>query len=95
MNRRQVLSGVGFLAAAAITVEQGRSQSSAGIAMPSVAPPACAAVPPPSLPARLRAQDLFISNSRINPPGYMASTFPATLYWRKPAATAASPRPPS
>ncbi|MGD0868754.1 MAG: Csp1 family four helix bundle copper storage protein [Bryobacteraceae bacterium] len=30
MNRRQVLSGVGFLAAAATTVEQGRSQSSAG-----------------------------------------------------------------
>ena len=32
MNRRQVLSGVGFLAAAATTAEQGRSQSSAGVA---------------------------------------------------------------
>ena len=32
MNRRQVLSGVGFLAAAATTVEQGRSQGSAGVA---------------------------------------------------------------
>jgi Cys-rich four helix bundle protein (predicted Tat secretion target) len=31
MNRRQVLCGVGFLAAAAATVEQGRSQSSAGV----------------------------------------------------------------
>jgi Cys-rich four helix bundle protein (predicted Tat secretion target) len=31
MNRRQVLSGVGFLAAAATTVEQARSQSSAGV----------------------------------------------------------------
>ena len=31
MNRRDVLSGVGFLAAAAATVEQGRSQSSAGV----------------------------------------------------------------
>ena len=32
MNRRQVLSGVGFLAVAATTVEKGRSQSSAGVA---------------------------------------------------------------
>jgi Cys-rich four helix bundle protein (predicted Tat secretion target) len=32
MTRRQVLSGVGFLAAAATTVEQGQSQSSAGVA---------------------------------------------------------------
>jgi len=32
MNRRQVLSGVGLLAAAATTVEQARSQSSAGVA---------------------------------------------------------------
>jgi Cys-rich four helix bundle protein (predicted Tat secretion target) len=32
MNRRQVLSGVGFLAVAAATVEQGRSQSSSGVA---------------------------------------------------------------
>ena len=31
MNRRQVLGGVGFLAAAATTVEQGRSQGSAGV----------------------------------------------------------------
>ena len=31
MNRRQVLSGVGFLAAAATTAEQARSQSSAGV----------------------------------------------------------------
>jgi Cys-rich four helix bundle protein (predicted Tat secretion target) len=31
MNRRQVLGGAGFLAAAAATVEQGRSQSSAGV----------------------------------------------------------------
>jgi Cys-rich four helix bundle protein (predicted Tat secretion target) len=32
MNRRQVLGGVGFLAAAATTVEQAQSQSSAGVA---------------------------------------------------------------
>jgi Cys-rich four helix bundle protein (predicted Tat secretion target) len=32
MNRRQVLSGVGFLTAAATTVEQAQSQSSAGVA---------------------------------------------------------------
>ena len=32
MNRRQVLSGAGFLAAVATTVEQGRAQSSAGVA---------------------------------------------------------------
>ncbi len=32
MNRRQILSGVGFLAAAATTAEQARSQSSAGVA---------------------------------------------------------------
>jgi Cys-rich four helix bundle protein (predicted Tat secretion target) len=32
MNRRQVLGGVGFLAAAAATVEQGRSQNSPGVA---------------------------------------------------------------
>jgi Cys-rich four helix bundle protein (predicted Tat secretion target) len=32
MNRRQVLSGVGFLATAAGTAEQARSQSSAGVA---------------------------------------------------------------
>jgi len=31
MNRRQVLSGVGFLAVAAGTAEQGRSQTSAGV----------------------------------------------------------------
>ena len=31
MNRRQVLSGVGFLAAATATVEQARSQSAAGV----------------------------------------------------------------
>jgi Cys-rich four helix bundle protein (predicted Tat secretion target) len=31
MNRRQVLSGVGFLAAAATTAEQARSQSAAGV----------------------------------------------------------------
>jgi len=36
MNRRQVLSGVGFLAAAATTVEQGQSQSSAGVANKAV-----------------------------------------------------------
>ena len=36
MNRRQVLSGAGFLAAAAVTVEQARSQSSAGVANKAV-----------------------------------------------------------
>lgn len=36
MNRRQILSGVGFLAAAATTAEQARSQSSAGVANKAV-----------------------------------------------------------
>jgi len=36
MNRRQILSGVGFLAAAATTAEQARSQNPAGVANKAV-----------------------------------------------------------